>query len=130
LSIAEIIRHEKCANRLRRLTVNGRTVQTFHTQAEGRNYVLNIVPPKTRSIWNVPKPKGQWWGDHRQTTPEEWNLWRDEMKRLGLWPPPTRGATNTGSTRRNRKQTGTPDAPKGARPVWEGLHGNQDSKEA
>jgi group II intron reverse transcriptase/maturase len=129
LSVAAVIRHEKQANRLRRLTVNGRTVQTFHTQADGRNYVLNIAPPKTRSIWNVVRPAAHWWGDHRPTTPEEWNAWRDEMKRLALWPPPTRGATGT-SSKRSRNQTGTPDAPKGARPVWEGLHGNHASKEA
>ncbi len=54
MGIAGLLQHEKRSGRLRRLTVKGRTVQTFYTKAEGREYVLNLAPPKTRSIWSVP----------------------------------------------------------------------------
>jgi group II intron reverse transcriptase/maturase len=123
--IANVIQHEKRAGRLRRLTVKGRTVQTFFTKVDGREYMLNWAPPKTASIWTVPKPAG-WNVDLRPLPPDEWTQWRYRMQRWRQWPPPTRGAT----VERSSNETGTPDAPKGACPVWEGLHGNLVSKGA
>lgn len=125
MGIAGLLQHEQRSGRLRRLTVKGRTVQTFYTKAEGREYVLNLAPPKTRSIWSVPLA-AEWKADLRPLPPDEWTRWRYRMLRWASWPPPTRGAADL----RNSERTGTPDASKDARPVWEGLHGNLVSKEA
>ncbi len=119
--IPQVLRHEKRAGRLRTLTVKGRTVQTFHTKSDGKDYSLNIVPPTTRSIWMVPKPDG-WNVDLRPLPPDEWTRWQYRMKRSTNWPPPTRGAMVESSN-----WTGAPDARKRACPVREGLHENQAS---
>lgn len=125
MGIAGLLQHEKRSGRLRRLTVKGRTVQTFYTKANSREYVLNLAPPKTRSVWSVPLA-AEWKADLRPLPPDEWSRWRYRMQRWASWPPPTCGAADP----RSSERTGTPDAPKGARPVWEGLHGNLASEEA
>jgi group II intron reverse transcriptase/maturase len=55
-SIAQVIRRAKRAGRLRTITVQGRRLQTFSMTVGDQRLILNIVPPKTGSIWCVPKP--------------------------------------------------------------------------
>ena len=56
MSIAQVIKRNKRSKRLRQVTVQERRLQTFTMEVGGKNMILNIVPPKTGSIWKVPKP--------------------------------------------------------------------------
>ncbi|MCB0325377.1 MAG: group II intron reverse transcriptase/maturase, partial [Bdellovibrionales bacterium] len=70
-SIAQVIRRAKRSGRLKSVTVQGRQLQTFAMQVGKQKLILNIVPPKTGSIWNVPKP-ANWNGDQMPPAMTNW----------------------------------------------------------
>lgn len=81
LSIAQMIRRWKRSKRLKRVVVNGRQLQTFVMPIGGQEKILNIVPPKTGSIWNIPRPP-VWLADRLPPTFTDWSLGRSLETRL------------------------------------------------
>lgn len=80
-SIAQVIRRAKRAKRLRTVTVQGRRLQTFTLNTGEKELILNIVPPKTGSIWKVPKPP-VWLGDQLPPPMMGWTQGRSLETRL------------------------------------------------
>lgn len=80
-SVADVIQRGKRSKRLRPITIQGRRVQTFTMDVGGKELVLNIVPPKTGSIWNLPKP-AVWDGDKLPPPISSWNVGRSLETRL------------------------------------------------
>jgi group II intron reverse transcriptase/maturase len=80
-SVASLIRRSKQAKRLRVVTIQGRRVQTFTMEVGGQELILNIVPPLSGSIWNVPKP-AVWGGDNKPPPMTNWTSGRSLETRL------------------------------------------------
>ncbi len=82
LSIAQLIRRWKRSKRLKTVVIKGRQSQTFTMQIGEKEQILNnIVPPKTGSIWNVPKPT-VWLGDAMPPEITAWSKGRSLETRL------------------------------------------------
>lgn len=81
LSIAQLIRRWKRSKRLKTVAIQGRRLQTFTMQVEGQEQILNIVPPKTGSIWNVPRP-AVWLADVIPSPITAWTQGRSLETRL------------------------------------------------
>ena len=81
MSIAQVIKRNKRSKRLREITVQGRRCQTFTMKVGGKERILNIVPPKTGSIWKVPKPL-TWDVDHLPKPMSNWTKGRSLETRL------------------------------------------------
>lgn len=80
-TIAQVIQRGKRSRRLRTVTVQGRTLQTFTMEVGGKQQILNIVPPKTGSIWDVPKPLF-WPVDQLPKPTASWTVGRSLETRL------------------------------------------------
>ena len=81
LSMAQLLQRWKRAKRLKTVVIQGRHLQTFTMQIEGKEQILNIVPPTTGSIWNVPKP-AVWLGDAMPPPITSWSQGRSLETRL------------------------------------------------
>jgi group II intron reverse transcriptase/maturase len=75
LSIAQMIRQERQAGRLREIKKNGRKRLTFRVFVEGKPVTLDLFPPKTGQIRAL-ATTGQWTVDLKPVTPLSWQSGR------------------------------------------------------
>ncbi len=79
-NIAKTIKRFKTNGLLKRHTVQGRSVQTFHIPNGNKFVVLNIVPPPTKSIHKVWSAKS-WEVDYKYPIFSGWTQGRSEATR-------------------------------------------------
>jgi len=75
LSIAQMIKQERQAKRLREVERNGRKKLTFRIFVEGKAVTLDLFPPRTGQIRALPDT-GQWTVDLKPVIPTQWQSGR------------------------------------------------------
>lgn len=80
-SIAKMVKRERKAGRLRRVTKHGRHVLTFQTTLGERTLTLDLFPPKTAQIQTI-RTSADWQIDLHPVMPSHWQSGRSLATRM------------------------------------------------